>query len=240
MFLMKKNLVLFMLLLFFITSHLGNIGATNFSRSSGNLCYYPESHDFGYKREGETDSTTFEIWACCDCAGSIRYTLIENCSWVDVNPTSGSSNGEKDLITVNINTTGLSEGAYICPIKIESNNGEGVFTVKVKIAEDNEAPSVNIVEPERGWLYLYGEKKIMVGFTIIIGDVTIEAEAMDEKTEIEKVNIYIGNELMKTDIGEPYTYKWTEPGFGMYNVKVVAYDSFSNTATDNIVVWKFL
>jgi len=80
----------------------------------------------------------------------------------------------------------------------------------------------------------------MVGFTIMIGDATIEVEAIDDETEVEKVEIYIGDELVKTDTAEPYTYRWMEPGFGVYTIKVVAYDSFFNTATDSIIVWKFL
>ena len=233
---MKKVVALCMLLIFFLTFHIN----ADFSGASGNLCYYPESHDFGYMKRGETASTTFEIWACCECAGSISYTLFENCSWVDVHPTSGYSQGEKDLITVDINTTGLAEGFYLCSIEILSNNGDGVFNVSVKIADDEEAPKVSIVKPERGWLYLNDEKKIRTGFTIIFGKATIEAQALDEKTEIEKVEIYIGNEIVKTDVSKPYSYLWSEQGFGLYNIRVVAYDSFLNTATDNIIVWKFL
>lgn len=225
-----------MLLILLLTFHIN----ADFSGGSGNLCYYPESYDFGYMREGETASTTFEIWACCGCAGSISYTLSENCSWVDVHPKSGYSQGEKDLVTVDINTTGLEEGFYLCSIKIDSNNGNGVFNVSVKIADDEEEPEISIVKPERGWLYLNDEKKIRTGFTIVFGKVTIEAQAYDDKTEIEKVEIYIGNEIAKTDVSEPYSYSWTQQGFGLYNVRVVAYDSFSNTATDSIIVWKFL
>jgi len=69
------------------------------------LSYSPASHDFGDKCEGVTDSTTFEIWN--SGTGTLTYSFSESCSWVvEVNPTSGSSTGEHDTITVDIDTTG--------------------------------------------------------------------------------------------------------------------------------------
>jgi hypothetical protein len=52
---------------------------------------------------------------------------------VEVNPTSGSSTGEHDTITVDIDTTGLSEGSHTCGISISSNGGSGTFTVTVNV-----------------------------------------------------------------------------------------------------------
>jgi len=100
-----------------------------------NLSYYPKSHDFGNKYEGEVDNTTFEIWnsGCC----TLYYELTWNCSWVDVHPTIGISQGEHDTIFVDINTTGLVWGSYICNILITSNNGSGIFTVMVNILREN-------------------------------------------------------------------------------------------------------
>jgi hypothetical protein len=96
------------------------------------LSYSPTSYDFGDKCEGVTDSTTFEIWN--SGTGTLTYILSESCGWVvGVNPTSGSSTGEHDTITVDIDTTGLSEGYHTCNISISSNDGSGTFTVTVNI-----------------------------------------------------------------------------------------------------------
>jgi hypothetical protein len=95
------------------------------------LLYSPATHDFGDMCEGETDSTTFEIWNCG--TGTLTYSLNETCGWVEVNPTSGSSTGEHDTITVDIDTTGLSEGSHTCDISISSNGGSGTFTVTVNV-----------------------------------------------------------------------------------------------------------
>lgn len=208
--------------------------------STGNLCYSPKSYDFGYKRPGEKDSTNLEIWACCGCVGSITYTLHENCSWVEVNPTSGYSSGEKDTITVRIDTTGLPEGSYSCPIWIRSNSGDGLFTVKVKVADDHTPPTVKIVKPERGWIYVNNKKTLHIGFaTIIIGNIDVEVEASDDKSEIEKVEIYLGNELVKTDPMKPYSWSWIGPSFGKFVIKAKVYDSFMQSSVDILSVWRF-
>jgi rhodanese-related sulfurtransferase len=95
------------------------------------LSYHPESHYFGEMYEGEENSTTFEIWnsGCCN----IYYSLHWNCTWVDVYPTSGTSQGEHDIINVSINTTGLPEGLNLCDIEIFSTGGNGSFIVSVNI-----------------------------------------------------------------------------------------------------------
>ena len=109
---MKKNCELIKMIglvmaLFLLLSAFGHIaiGEEKLDNSSignlGTLDYYPESHHFGNKLEGETNSTTFEIWRAGGCC-AIEYTLSWDCSWVDVFPTSGTSHGEHDTITVDI------------------------------------------------------------------------------------------------------------------------------------------
>jgi len=95
------------------------------------LSYSPASHDFGDMCEGNTDSTTFEVWN--SGTGTLTYSLSESCGWVDVHPTGGSSTGEHYTITVDIDTTGLSEGSHTCDITINSNDGGGTFTVTVTV-----------------------------------------------------------------------------------------------------------
>jgi uncharacterized protein YprB with RNaseH-like and TPR domain len=95
------------------------------------LSYLPTSHDFGDMCEGVMGSTTFEIWN--SGTGTLTYTLSESCGWVDVNPASGFSTGEHDTITVDIDTTELSEGLHTCDISIGSNDGSGTFTVTINV-----------------------------------------------------------------------------------------------------------
>jgi hypothetical protein len=97
------------------------------------LSYTPISYNFGDKCGGESDSITFEIWN--SGTGTLTYSLSEDCNWADVHPTQESSTGEHDTITVDIDTTGLSEGYHSCNISIISNGGSGTFTVAVNLVE---------------------------------------------------------------------------------------------------------
>jgi len=100
------------------------------------LAYDPSYHDFGSMEAGETDTTTFEIWN--NGSGTLDYTLSENEEWVTVTPMSGSSTGEHDTITVDIDTTGLTPGVHICDISISSNGGDGSFRVKVTVTGEEQ------------------------------------------------------------------------------------------------------
>jgi len=93
--------------------------------------YDPTSRDFGNMLEGTTDSTTFDIWN--SGTGTLTYSLSESCDSVDISSTSGSSTGEHDTITVDIDTTGLSEDSHSCDIVITSDGGSGTFTVSVNV-----------------------------------------------------------------------------------------------------------
>jgi hypothetical protein len=126
-----------------------NIGIT------GILAFYPESHHFGNKLVGETNSTIFEIWRAGGCC-ALEYTLSWHCSWVNVFPTSGTSHGERDTITVDIDTTGLDLGFHTCNIMIESTEGNGVFKVIVNIVQDTDPINLRYY-PES---YFFGNKLI--------------------------------------------------------------------------------
>jgi hypothetical protein len=104
------------------------------------LSFSPVSHDFGDMLEGVTDSTVFEIWN--SGAGTLTYSLSEDCSWVELSSTGGDSTGsstggdstgEYDTITVTVDTTGLSIGFYHCDIIISSDGGSGVFSIDVNV-----------------------------------------------------------------------------------------------------------
>jgi len=137
-----------------LTATFGSLSATieeknDISVSLGSLQYNPKSHHFQnkYIDEPELNTTVFEIWrggGCCE----LSYRMEWDCDWVDVFPTSGTSHGEHDEITVTIDTTDLPLGEYTCEIDIKSNEGNGVFTVHVNIVDIKEptlayTPEVN-------------------------------------------------------------------------------------------------
>jgi|GEM_PF-838341 len=111
-------------------------------------------------------------------------------------------------------------------------------------------PKVNIDQPVRG---LYIKDKLIRNFLIrpalIIGDITIKVSASDSDSGsgIAKVEFYINNKLVNTSY-EPdesglYTYKWTKDRLRLihvFTIKVVAYDGVGRTASDKMIVRKYL
>ncbi|MFE3846236.1 C1 family peptidase, partial [Thermoplasmatota archaeon] len=95
------------------------------------LSFDPSSYDFGSLFEGVTSSTSFDVWN--SGTGDLSYSFSESCGWVDVSPVSGISSGEHDVISVDVDATGLSVGSYQCDIVISSDGGSGVFSVFVNV-----------------------------------------------------------------------------------------------------------
>ncbi len=97
------------------------------------LSYSPHAYNFGYKEQGETDRTTFEIWN--SGIKQLTYSLVEECDWITIDPTTGYSSGEHDTITVSIDTTDLWQRSYSYDIAINTNAGTEYFTVTVFLGE---------------------------------------------------------------------------------------------------------
>jgi hypothetical protein len=51
-------------------------------------------------------------------AGTITYSLQEGCPWLSLTPTSGTSSGEPDIISLSYDVSGLAPGVYVCPITV--------------------------------------------------------------------------------------------------------------------------
>ena len=115
------------------------------------------------------------------------------------------------------------------------------FTTKEKT---NIAPTIIILKPYKG-LYIFNKKILprYILLTKIIGSITIEVEALDEDSGIEKVEFYINNKIVGSDTTYPYTYFWTNGFlkiFHIYFIKVIAYDLDGKTSTAKIIVQKYL
>jgi probable HAF family extracellular repeat protein len=58
-------------------------------------------------------------------SGTLSYTISDNVTWLSVTPTSGTSTGEQDTITVNYATSGLAAGTYTGAITITAPGATG-------------------------------------------------------------------------------------------------------------------
>ncbi len=96
------------------------------------LSFTPESDDVCLK-EGEQAKRSFEIWN--SGVETLNYHLSKNpdFDWITLSETDGTSTGEHDKITIDIDTTGVSNGWHTCEISIESNGGNDKFTLNVGV-----------------------------------------------------------------------------------------------------------
>ena len=117
------------------------------------LSYQPNNINFGEREQGWTGSKTFEIWNSGQ--QELTYTISEELDWIEINPTSGSSTGEHDVITVSVDNTEGMSGYLSGNIYISSNGGSGSVFVALYIKKEEPKPGVQI--------YVQINKKIFIG-----------------------------------------------------------------------------
>ncbi len=95
------------------------------------------------------DSKTFTI--ANSGTGTLNYTLTklntgDGTSWFNVSPTSGSSTGEADTITVSFNSSSLGEGLYLASIEADGNadNAPQSLTVSLNVTPASTVPPITI------------------------------------------------------------------------------------------------
>ena len=118
------------------------------------LAYLPNYVDFGEHDQGWTGSATFEIWNAGD--QTLTYTLSETLDWIEISPTSGSSTGEHNTITVSVINTENIYGYFSGNILISSNGGNGNVHVTIYLHEKGPILSysindINFEEHDPGW-----------------------------------------------------------------------------------------
>jgi hypothetical protein len=94
---------------------------------------------------------------------------------------------------------------------------------------------VTINKPKEGKIYLMNKEvsSINSDSAIVIGKITVEADAYDEDG-IDRVEFYINDVLKNTDDESPYEWLWNETIFGRHYLKVAAYDNEGNEVKDSI------
>ncbi len=189
------------------------------------LGYSPTSINFGTHDPGWTGSDSFEIWN--SDTGSLDYTISESIPWISVNPTSGSSTGEHDTITVNVIDTGSMSGYYSGTISISSNGGSGSVSVDITIEDTDTIP------PEITDITTTMSNPIdtnpAFGWENITCTVTDNAEVDEVRLNITYPDLHTTNVSM-TDGGGHY-YNTSYSYVGGYSYYVWADDYSGNSQT---------
>lgn len=121
-------------------------------------------------------------------------------------------------------------------VRIDANT----TSLKLEYCEDPTPPQLEKVTPKG--IYLF-EKEIIpfpFDFALVIGKITLSAEATDEESKVGCVEFYIDDEMKHRCIEGPYTWLWDELSFGIHTMKMIAHDNAKNSVTKEITVLKFL
>lgn len=93
---------------------------------------------------------------------------------------------------------------------------------------------VEIIKPIRG-LYINNEfyrDFIFIRRGIVIGDITLEADAVDDVNGIDRVIFHVvggWNNLQFTADEEPYNANWTDWGPGLYHITATAFNTLNES-----------
>lgn len=95
---------------------LQDIGWSTVSPSVPSITFSPASLNLSCSLGQNASPQTFQVWN--SGGGTLTYSITDNVPWLSVTPTSGTSTGEHDTITVNYATSGLAAGTYQASITI--------------------------------------------------------------------------------------------------------------------------
>ncbi|MGC9309033.1 MAG: OmpL47-type beta-barrel domain-containing protein, partial [Thermoplasmatota archaeon] len=119
-----------------------------------------------------------------------------------------------------------------------AGNKEEDHNISVDI--DTSAPTVTITSPTRGYIHFFGRELLpsIRDKTILIGRITVEVNATDNASWVNKVQFSVDGEVRYNDMQEPYTWTWGL-AFGRHTLGVTAIDIAGHEATDEIDVTIF-
>jgi hypothetical protein len=113
-----------------------------------------------------------------------------------------------------------------------------IFVFAAEVHEDTIEPYLHIKSPKNGYLYILDKSIIYrpLAQTTIFGKITIKLEVFDNESGINRVEIFIDDELKTTIIPPYYEWMWDDRAFSTHTIKVIAYDNVNNSATEELSV----
>ncbi|MCX6665216.1 MAG: Ig-like domain-containing protein [Euryarchaeota archaeon] len=115
----------------------------------------------------------------------------------------------------------------------------------IPVFPDTEPPHISIIKPVSGMFYRGNEIIRQAKQTIISGRITIEANASDTQSGINRVEFYIDGKFKGNDTNAPYTYTWDRETMRLrfskhsHIIKIIAYDNAGNKASDQMEALRF-
>jgi hypothetical protein len=98
------------------------------------IAFSPENFNFA-AIEGGSNPADQTLGIYNSGGGTLSWSVTDDARWLSVNPTSGSSTGETDNVTLSVDTTGLSANTYTATVTISASGAtNSPQTVPVTLA----------------------------------------------------------------------------------------------------------
>jgi hypothetical protein len=162
-------------------------------------------------------SQSFDVWN--SGGGTLSYSIADNAAWLSCTPTSGTSMGEQDPITVNYSTSGLVVGDYSATITISDPNASNTpQIVGVSLNVGGPPPQVEVafaVDPSGKGLELKADEEVFTDSRTFTWN-------KDSTHTIEAPSPQTGND------GQSYTFsRWSDAGARSHDVKVTGHTRYT-------------
>jgi uncharacterized delta-60 repeat protein len=104
---------------------------------------------------------------------------------------------------------------------------------------DNTPPMATIEKPKLGFIYIFNKEFIpLKQNTIIFGKITVRITT-ENLSDVNKILLYLDNNLIKTIDTKPYEWTWDNRTFGNHDLEIHVYDENENINRLLINAWKF-
>jgi hypothetical protein len=190
--------------------------------------------------------------------GSTGVVIDTSLSWTGGDPDSGDAvmydvyfgvtNPPSKIVSNQTGTSydipGLLAGNTTYYWKIISWDIHGAYAAgplwcfTTKSLNDTTPPFVQITKPEKA-IYLFNRILLPFIMTVVVSSIDVEVTAGDNDSGVVRVEFYIDNKLKANDTTSPYSWTWSDKGFFVYTLNVVAYDAVGHSANRSMRVWKF-
>lgn len=118
---------------------------------------------------------------------------------------------------------------------IKGNNSGSVFVFTPGV--DTQPPTLNLHVPTNQ-LYIHDYPIFSLKKPVILGPITVKAQAVDALTHIQHISLYINDEFVYRSNSSFLEWMWPKASLNTYELTVVACDQFENTATIQQTVWR--
>jgi hypothetical protein len=103
------------------------------------ISFSPSNFSFSATQGGANPSNqTLEIWNSGPAGTTLNWSVSDNATWLSLSPTSGSSTGEHDLVTLSVNISEMSAGTYTATITISdpsATNNPQIVSVTLNVGD---------------------------------------------------------------------------------------------------------